>query len=156
MSGRVDRCVVPALLKEFHVIVVYVNLVAIIPFEGFFDFLAAVRGLIFRRGSQLLRVRHRNYRLVLLDPHRLHCGRSHDRLVLVRLRLVLGDHLIWLLELSWNLLNHLGAWLVIRVVGTLFLIQDRDVFDWCLNMLRGYLGVCDWRWRKRRCCCPMR
>jgi hypothetical protein len=112
--------------------------------------------LNFRRGLQLLRVRHRNYRLVLLDAHRLHCGRSHDRLVLVRLRLVLGDHLIWLLELGWDLLNHLGAWFVIRVVGTLLLIQDRDMLNWCLDVLRGYLGVCDWRWGKHRCCCPMR
>jgi len=151
LSSGVDRCVIPALLEKFHVVVVYVNVVAIIPFEGFFDLLVAIRGLIFRRGLRLLRVRHRDYRLVLLDPHRLHCGRSHDCLVLVRLGLVLGDHLIWLLVLSWDLLNHLGAWFVIRVVGTLLLIQDQDVLDWCLDVLRGYLGVCDWRWGNLLC-----
>jgi hypothetical protein len=45
----------------------------------------------------------------------------------------------------------LGAWLVIRVVGTLLLIQDRDMLNWCLDVLRGYLGVCDWRWGNFLC-----
>ncbi len=151
LGSGVDRCVVPALLKEFHVVVVYVDVVAIIPFEGLINFLAGIRGLNVRRGLQLLRVRHRNHRLVLLDPHRLHCGRSHDHLVLVQLGLVLGDHLIWLLVLWWDLLNHLGAWFVIRIIGTLLLIQDWDMLDWCLDVLWGYLGVGDWHWGKRRC-----
>jgi hypothetical protein len=150
LGSGVDRCVIPALLKELHVVVVYVNVVIIIPFEGLVYFLAAVQGLNVRRGLQLLRARHRNYRLVLLNPHRLHCGRSHDCLVLVRLGLVLGDHLIWLL-VSWDLLNHLGVWVVICVVGPLLLIQDRDVLEWCLDVLRGCLGMRDWRWGKRRC-----